>query len=64
MGNEAIPSNPLEEVYLKKENCTFISPTLLKRSHLKVWLRTNGCVSQSGHLYAHAKLSVTSLANS
>lgn len=31
MGNEAIPPNPLEEVYLKKENCTFVSPTLLKR---------------------------------
>lgn len=33
MGNEAIRPNPLEEVYLKKENCTFLSPTLLKRSH-------------------------------
>ena len=31
MGNEAIPPNLLEEVYLKKENCTFLSPTLLKR---------------------------------
>ena len=31
MGNEAIPPNPLEEVYLKKENCTFLSPHPLER---------------------------------